>query len=63
MKTISKLPFGLSRRLVYTIVSGAVSWALAKYAAGLDPSLSAAITGLVATVFGYGAPADEAVAK
>jgi hypothetical protein len=60
MKTVSNLPFGLTKRLIYTIVSGAVAWALTKYAANLDPDVSAAITGLVASVFGYSAPADKA---
>lgn len=58
MKTVSKLPLNISRRLLYTIVSGVVSYVLTRYAASIDPDTSALITGLVASIFGYSAPAD-----
>lgn len=58
---ITKLPFNLSPKLVFTILTAAVAWVLAHYAIDLPPELEAGIPLILASLVGYKAPAGEAI--
>jgi hypothetical protein len=58
---ITKLPFNLSPKLVYTVLTIAVAWLLAHYAIDLPDELDAAIPLVLGSLVGYQAPAGEAI--
>lgn len=58
---ITKLPFNLSPKLVFTVLTIAVAWVLAHYAIDLPDELDAAIPLILGSLVGYQAPAGEAI--
>ncbi len=58
---ITKLPFNLSPKLVYTLATTVVTYLLTHYAITLDPDVSLAISTLLASAVGYKAPAGELI--
>jgi hypothetical protein len=58
---ITKLPFNLSPKLVYTLLTVVVGWVLTKYAIELPDGIAAAIPVILAGLVGYQAPAGEAI--
>lgn len=59
--TISNLPFNLSPKLAYTILSLAITWVITHYAISLDPEISLGISTVIASIVGYKAPPGEVV--
>lgn len=56
MKTISRLPFNLSPKLVITVSTFALTWVVTHYGIDLDPDVCAAIATALAGLLGYSVP-------
>lgn len=53
----------LDPKLKYTVISGALAFALTKGAIQLDPAVAAAISGAIASVVGYSVENDASVVR
>lgn len=53
----------LDNKYVSMLASAVATWALAKYAGGLDANISAALVGLVTAGIGYRVPNDGTVLR
>jgi hypothetical protein len=58
---VTGLPFNISPKLAFTLISLVITWAIAHFAIELDPEVSGAIALIVASAVGYEAPAGDYV--
>jgi hypothetical protein len=60
-KLVTSLPFNISPKLAYTLISLVAAWAVSHYAIELDPEVSGAIALIIASIVGYEVPAGDYV--